>query len=90
MRTPSTLAALATAAILAVPAAATEIPDPPALDDDEEARLAAGKLVVHKGLDDVPWKVLGVIEIDAPPATVWEQILDMGTRVEDNGSAESY
>jgi hypothetical protein len=75
---------------LVCPAVATEIPDPPELTEDEEARLADGKLVVHKGLDGTPWKVLGVIEIDAAPTTVWDQILDMDTRVEDNKSAKSY
>ncbi len=65
-------------------------PTAPELTDDEEALLQAGELVVRMGIDDIPYKTMGVVEIDAPPAKVWEEILDFQARVDEIKSCKGY
>ena len=76
--------------LLALPAVAAAAPTPPALTDDEQASLEAGKMVVRTGIDDIPWKTMGVIDIDATKAKTWKAILDFDARLAENKPAKSF
>jgi len=67
----------------------TTPPQPPEVSDDELTKLKAGKLVIRDNVDDVPWKVMGIIEIDASPERVWEEILDFDARLAENKPAKA-
>lgn len=88
MKHLSTILFTATLAIfLALPAAAdipTSPPEQPTVSTDEEAKLVAGKIVIRTDVDGDEGKVLGLIEIDASPERVWEEILDLDARAAEN------
>jgi hypothetical protein len=75
---------------LALAAPAVAAPTPPDLTDAEDAELAAGKMIVRTGIDGVPWKTMGVIDIDATQAATWKAILDFDARLLENKPAKSY
>lgn len=85
MRTP--LALLLT---LLLPALAAAAPTPPELSDDEVEQLAKGKMVTRTGVDDIPWKTMGVIDIDATRERTWKEILDFDARLAENKPAKAY
>ncbi len=58
--------------------------------EEEEAVLAEGKMVIRSGVDGIPWKMLGIIDVDAKPAKVWEEILDFDARLAENKPAKDY
>jgi len=66
----------------------TSPPTPPVVTDDEKAKLEAGKLVIRDNIDDAPLTVLGIIEINASPERVWEEILDLDARLAENKPAK--
>ncbi len=86
MRTILTTAIVAIWALALLGAA----PPVPEVDEAEEARLADGKMVLRSGIDGNPWKMLGIIEIDASPERVWEEILDFDARLAENKPAKAY
>jgi hypothetical protein len=86
MRTILTTVTLATLALLLLGAA----PPLPEVDEAEEEKLAAGKLVLRSGIDGNPWKMLGIIEINATPERCWKEILDFDARLAENGAAKAY
>lgn len=83
-------AILALLLTLALPAQAAAAPTPPELNDDEEATLAKGKMIVRTGIDGIPWKTMGVIDIDATKERTWEEILDFDARLFENKPAKAY
>ncbi len=63
----------------------------PEVDDDETDRLTKGRLVIRTGIDDeAEFKVMGIIEIDAPQDEVWAEILDFDARLAENKPARAY
>lgn len=88
MRTPTMF--LVTAILMAwtaLPALAdipTSPPEQPTISADEEAKLLEGKIVIRTDVDGEEGKVLGLIEIDATPERVWEEILDLDARAAEN------
>ncbi len=76
---------------LALPAVAdipTSPPEQPTISADEEAKLLDGKIVIRTDVDGDDGKVLGLIEIDASPERVWEEILDLDARAAENKPVE--
>ena len=65
---------------------------PPVIEvsEEEEEILADGKMVTRSGVDGIPWKMLGIIEVDAKPADVWVEILDFDARLAENKHAKAY
>jgi hypothetical protein len=91
MRTmPALTLTLTLTLALALPALAAAAPAAPELSDDDEATLAGGKMFVRTGIDGIPWKTMGVIDIDANKAKTWEAILDFDARLVEMKAAKAY
>jgi len=88
MRTLSMVSTTAILTALLVLPALADIPisppEQPTVSADEEAKLLDGKIVIRTDVDGEEGKVLGLIEIDASPARVWEEILDLDARAAEN------
>ncbi len=61
----------------------------PTLDEDDRARLAAGKLVLLRDVEsEQAGTVTGVMRIHAPPERIWDVLLDFEAVPEHNSSME--
>lgn len=81
---PTAVALLGLLALGAAPAL-------PEVSEDEAEKLGKGKLVIRTGIDDeAEFKVMGIIEVDAPEEEVWAEILDFDARLAENKPAKAY
>ncbi len=85
MRFPRFLPLLALTGLLTAAA-----PAPPVVTDAETELLEAGKMVIRTQVDDNPYKMMGIIDLDAPPSRLWEEILDFDARLAENKPAKEY
>jgi len=65
-------------------------PSAPVVTDGEKDLLRAGMMVIRTEVDDNPYKMMGIVEIDAPPSRIWEEILDFDARLAENKPAKDY
>jgi hypothetical protein len=76
--------------VIAALAALGAAPALPEVTEAEQAQLEKGKLVVRSGIDDVAFKVMGIIEIDSTADKVWTEILDFDARLAENAPAKAF